>query len=174
MNWRFALIALLLFGTGCGSNHKTGSPYLYINEVVASNHQSCKDETGASPDWIELYNSSSTDINLGGYAIADDTDALNDTERLSDKLVVPADGVIVLWADHRPDLGPAHLPFKLKAVGEKVLLYGPDDKLLDRLDYEAAQTDRAVARFPDGTGTFADCGLPTCNHKNGSACGAQQ
>jgi hypothetical protein len=149
---------------------KAGSPDVHINEVVASNRLDCPDENGKYPDWIELYNSSKKEVNLEGYAIVDNSDALAYVERLSKKLVVPAKGVKVFWADHNPELGPAHLPFKLKAGGEKVLLYGPDDKLLDRLDFADAQADESIARFPDGTGAFAVCGSPTCNHINGSSC----
>jgi hypothetical protein len=151
---------------------KAGSPDVHINEVVASNHLACADEKGKYPDWIELYNSSKKAVNLEGYAIADNSGDLADVERLSDEIVVPAKGVKVLWADHKPELGPAHLPFKLKASGEKVLLYGPDDALLDRLDFGDAQTDSSVARFPDGTGEFEQCDSPTCNHTNGSSCDA--
>lgn len=156
-----------------GSNGQPGSPYLRLNELVPSNHHSCSDETGASPDWIELFNGSDADINLAGYAVADDTDPLTDANRLSANLVVPAHGVKVLWADHRPDLGPAHLPFKLNSGTEKVLLYGPDNALLDRVDWSAADTDVAHARFPDGTGSLVLCAAPTCNAVNGSACSSQ-
>lgn len=151
---------------------KAGSPDVHLNEVVASNHLACADENGKYPDWIELYNSSKKEVNLEGYAIVDNSRALTDVERLSDEIVVPAKGVKVLWADHKPELGPAHLPFKLKAGGEKVLFYGPDDALLDRVDFGDAQVDSSVARFPDGKGEFAGCDSPTCNHTNGSSCDA--
>lgn len=164
-------VCLGLFGVGCGSSNRSpGSPYLHLNEIVPSNHHSCSDETGASPDWIELYNGSAEDINLEGYSVADDTDPLTDANRLSNVLVVPKGGVKVLWADHRPDLGPAHLPFKLNSGTEKILLYGPDNALLDRVDWSVADTDVSYARFPDGTGTFVMCAAPTCNAVNGAAC----
>jgi len=167
-------LALLLWLAGCGATSGApGSPHLRINELVPSNHHSCSDETGASPDWIELFNGSDEELSLEGYAVADDTDALTDANRLSSAVVVPAGGVKVLWADHRPDLGPAHLPFKLNSGTEKVLLYGPDNALLDRVDWSAADTDVAFARFPDGTGTLVKCSAPTCNAVNGTACANQ-
>jgi hypothetical protein len=152
---------------------KAGSAYIHINEIMPANHHSCNDETGAFPDWIELYNGSDNDIDLEGYTLADDTDGPTNEERISAKVVISAGSVRVFWADHRPDLGPTHLPFKLKAASEKVLLYGPDDALLDRFDYSNASTNVSFARIPDGTGVFEECAAPTCDAKNGDTCAAR-
>lgn len=46
-----------------------------INEIVASNSASIKDEDGDSPDWVELYNAGSTPVNLKGFGLTDDKDA---------------------------------------------------------------------------------------------------
>lgn len=46
---------------------------LVINELMASNTSAIKDEDGDYSDWIELFNSSSTKINLHGYGLSDDT-----------------------------------------------------------------------------------------------------
>lgn len=160
----------LALGCGASSAKAPGSAYLHINEVVPSNHHSCTDETGSSPDWVELYNASGADIDLDGYSLKDDTDPLTDLERVSSSVIIPAGGVKVLWLDHRPDIGPTHLPFKLKSASEKLLLYGPDNGLLDRVDWSLAESDVSYARFPDGAGTFIMCSAPTCNTVNGSAC----
>lgn len=167
-----ASTGLLLALIACGSGKAgPGSLHLHLNEVVPSNHHSCSDETGSAPDWIELYNDSDEDISLGGYVVADDTDGPGEAERLTDEVIVPAGGVRVLWADDRPDLGPTHLPFRLKATEEKVIVYGPDDGMIDRADWSDAETDVSFARFPDGTGVFVSCAVPTCNALNGAACG---
>ena len=44
-----------------------------INEIMSSNTFTIKDEDGDYPDWIELYNSGSNDIDLTGYGITDDS-----------------------------------------------------------------------------------------------------
>ncbi len=166
------LVSLAVLASGCGASRTkgAGSPYLHINEVVPSNHHSCTDETGSSPDWVELYNGSTADIDLAGYSMKDDTDPLTDLDRISSSIIVPAGGVKVLWLDHRPDIGPMHLPFKLKSAAEKLILYGPDNGLLDRVDWSLADTDVSYARFPDGTGTFVMCAAPSCDAVNGSTC----
>ncbi len=42
-----------------------------INEIIASSYQSTFDEDNESPDWIELYNNSSSRLSLKGYRISD-------------------------------------------------------------------------------------------------------
>lgn len=163
--WPGAVLAL----AGCGWPSTPGSPDLHVNEVVASNHHSCTDDTGGSADWVELYNASDEPLDAFGYALTDDTDPITDEVRLG-RVKVPAGGVKVLWADGRPDLGPSHLAFKLSAQTEKLLLYGPDGVLLDRLDWDEAATDVSRARFPDGVGPTVSCAVPTCGAVNGAAC----
>ncbi len=45
---------------------------LMINEIMASNTTTIRDEDGDYPDWIELYNNDSVPINLNGYGLSDD------------------------------------------------------------------------------------------------------
>ncbi|MFH1049677.1 MAG: lamin tail domain-containing protein [bacterium] len=42
-----------------------------INEIVSSNSESCYDEFQNAPDWIEIFNSGSSSVNLNGYRIFD-------------------------------------------------------------------------------------------------------
>ncbi|HYW97267.1 MAG TPA: CotH kinase family protein, partial [Bacteroidales bacterium] len=42
-----------------------------INEVMASNSRTLQDNDGRFPDWIELFNKTSTTIDLAGYSITD-------------------------------------------------------------------------------------------------------
>ncbi len=60
----------------------TGSINLYpqsvvINELMPSNTNIIRDEDGDYSDWIELYNNSSSVINLENYSLTDDIDQLN-------------------------------------------------------------------------------------------------
>ena len=47
-----------------------------INEIVPSNGSIIYDEDDETPDWIEIYNPSNQEINLGGFFISDDNDDL--------------------------------------------------------------------------------------------------
>ena len=53
----------------CGSE-------VQINEIVSSNQNTFFDEDGDTPDWIELYNSSSNDISILDWGLTDDSSEL--------------------------------------------------------------------------------------------------
>ena len=53
----------------CGSE-------VQINEIVSSNQNTFFDEDGDTPDWIELYNSSSNDISILNWGLTDDSSEL--------------------------------------------------------------------------------------------------
>jgi len=48
-------------------------PQVLINEFSAANISGMSDEDGDYCDWIELYNKSGVEVNLGGYHLSDDT-----------------------------------------------------------------------------------------------------
>ena len=43
------------------------SQSIQINEIVSSNQSSYYDEDGETPDWIELYNPTPSNISLNGW-----------------------------------------------------------------------------------------------------------
>jgi hypothetical protein len=48
-----------------------GAQELVINEVLWSNQNGLRDETGGTPDWIELFNPLASDLRLDGYGLTD-------------------------------------------------------------------------------------------------------
>ncbi len=140
---------------------------LRINEVMASNQNACLDDVGEADDWIELFNSSDSDVELTGATITDNRDKPN--KKALDGLTVPAGGVLLLYADDEAGQGPLHLPFKLSAAGEEVVLF-IGDAIVDEVVWTSALTDVSLARFPDGSGDFSLCALSTCGAVNGAAC----
>jgi hypothetical protein len=161
--------ALAFVSAGCGSPQDTSSSLLVINEVLSSNTVGCADEAGEQDDWIELHNPTSDAIDPAGYAVSDDDDVPRKAV-LPAGLVVPAGGFLLLWADDAPEQGAAHLPFKLNAGGEQLALRDAAGALVDRASWGGTATDVSLARFPDGTGDFASCAVPTCATANGEAC----
>jgi hypothetical protein len=161
-------LLLLTVLSSCGAT-PSGAGAVVINEVVASNLAGCQDEKGEFDDWIELYNKGDQAVNLEGYFITDDP-AVPLKKRLASDLVVPAKGILVLWADKQPEQGSAHLPYKLDAKGETLQLRGPDEALLDEFTWTNAVTGSSFARFPDGDGALGVCAAPTCGATNGASC----
>lgn len=171
-----ALGAACLGLLGCGSaadedpDVEVTSGSIVINEVLASNVSTVVDEFNEYDDFIELYNLEDEDLNLGGYFISDD--AANQLRvQLEPELVVPARGVLLLWADGDPTQGFAHLDFKLDTDGEEVVLSAPDQQAVDHVVFTALGAGESLARFPDGTGELARCSTPTAGELNGDACG---
>ena len=141
---------------------------LVINEFVASNATGHTDESGAYPDWIELHNPSSSAISLAGYAISDDA-TLPERHLLDASLEIPAGGYQVLFADGDTVDGITHLPFRLAASGEELLLShdaGDGYEVIDQLSYGEQTTDTATARVPDGTGEWTSGVTPTPGESN--------
>ena len=158
------LILLLPLLTAC----PTGGD-LVINEFVASNATGHTDESGAYPDWVELYNPTSSSINLSGYAISDDL-TLPERHLLDASLEIPAGGYQVFFADGDTADGPLHLPFRLSAGGEELLIshdMGDGYEVLDQVVFGEQQTDVATARMPDGTGEWVEGVTPTPGATNG-------
>ncbi|MFH0901961.1 MAG: lamin tail domain-containing protein, partial [Pseudomonadota bacterium] len=161
-------LALATLFAGCGSSSPVAA-VLFINEVLPSNSNDCADEVGERNDWIELYNAGEQEIELGGFSITDDS-ASPEKKRFAEGVVISAGAALLLWADDTPDQGETHLPFKLKAKGEGVLLYDADRQLVDQVRWSDAVSDVSFARIPDGGGELVPCASPTCGTKNGSMC----
>ncbi len=172
-----AAVAVVVSGVGCDgpAPKPDGEPttddpraaVLRINELVASNSVGCVDAAGEFDDWIELVNLGDSDIDLDGVTITDDR-TVRDKARL-DGLSIAAGGHLLLFADGTATQGPDHLPFKLSAAGEELLVC-IDGAIVDSVSWTAAVPDQALARFPDGTGAFAPCRATSCGEANGAAC----
>lgn len=145
--------------------------HLFINEVAPSNLASCTDEAGEADDWIELYNAGTADVVLDGYALGETIDDPF-SGVLSGGLTIPAGGTLLFWADNDTDQGSNHLPFKLSAEGESVVLFSPTRVVLDQVTWTNAQSDVVYARIPDGSGDFRECASSSCGALNGASCTA--
>ena len=126
---------------------------LVINEIMASNNQTQADEYGEFDDWIEIYNTGSSDINLGDYYLSDDITVL-DKYNFPSVALVPGEYFIVWADDDEEDQGDNHATFKLSASGESVYLSDSNFNLLDGFIFGEQQTDMGYARVPNGTGPF--------------------
>ncbi len=123
-----------------------------INEFLASNAATITDpDFDSYADWIELYNSGETAINLKGYSL---TDNLGDAQKwtFTTDLVLPAGGYLVLWCDDKAT--GLHAPFKLSASGEAIGLYDATLRLIDSIRYEPQYTDISMGRSPNGGNTW--------------------
>jgi hypothetical protein len=139
---------------------------LYINEVMASNSRLMldPDDAEATPDWVELHNPNSVDIDLNGFTVTDDLDDPR-MHTLGD-LTLPAGGFVVLLPDDG-DSG-VHLPFKLGSDGDAFGLYDPDGVPLDQIEFTNLGDDQVAGRYPDD-GPLVLLSEPTPGESNDSA-----
>ena len=117
---------------------------IYINEILTSNAASDYDaSTSDYPDWIEIFNSNSSPLNLGGYYLTSDRDNVKMWE-IPDGTTVPANGYISFWADDS-DL-TNHAGFALDKKGGFIGLYTSDGVCTDSFSYEFQLRDVSFGR----------------------------
>jgi len=135
-----------------------------INELMASNATTIADQDGEFEDWVELYNNTSTGINLNGYYLTDDA---NDLMKYQfPNVTIDGNGYIIIWLDNDSLQQGLHADFKLSASGEELLLVNANLQVVDKVVFGAQTTDVSYARFPNGTGEFL-AKEPTFNMSNG-------
>lgn len=136
--------------TGAG-----GWPGVVINEWMADNETALSDPAdGDFEDWIELANPGLVAADLSGWFLSDDP-AEPFKYQIPDGFGISPGSFLVVWADDeamqndpalRPDL---HIPFKLGAGGESILLSAPDGALIDRVDFARQSPDKSMGRLGD-------------------------
>ena len=132
-----------------------------INELMSANRYTIPDQDGDYSDWIEIYNNSSSDFNLFGYTISDDS-----TE--ADKwtfpaIVLPSNDYLLLFASgkDRTATTELHTNFKIKSDGEIVTLFNPNGIPADGFEPIVLSEDMSYGRLADGTGNIGLLTAPT-------------
>ncbi len=123
---------------------------IVINEVVYSNKSSLLDSDEESPDWIELYNTNNSAVNINGYMLTDDTTketfwTLPDYEMASGEYLI-----VFASSKNRKDISELHTNFKLKMLKENLYLMDPDGSIIDKVNAQCIPTDLSFGRIKDG------------------------
>lgn len=131
---------------------------LVINEVCASNKTCHSDADGREPDWVELYNSAGTAVDLSGYGFADGQKNLFKYTFPEGTVIEPGGYLMIYCDDGLASTDPAehHVPFKLSAAGETLYLTHPVYGTLDVVEVPAAATDITYGRYSNGSDGFAN------------------
>jgi len=134
-----------------------------INEAVAKNTNGISDEFGEFEDWIEIYNSSSQPIDLGGYFLSDRYSNSSMWEFPSGTMIQAKDYLIV-WCDTDVAQGPLHTNFKLDKDGSGIYLFAPASSLnylVNSMTYSELSNDQSIARIPDASQNIVLLDNPT-------------
>jgi len=121
-----------------------------INEVSANN-KVFVNESFKKSDWIELYNTTSAKIDLGGMMLSDKL-SQPDKYVIPEGTVIPAHGYLIIWCDN--ESGELHAPFKLdNKQNNAVVLTASDYSWADTLQYTGHTGFQSVGLYPDGGST---------------------
>jgi len=108
-------------------------------------------------DFIELFNTSSQPIDLGGAWLTDNP--ATNKFRLPSPTIIPARGFV--------SFTQIQLGFSLSSAGERILLVNSNrTRVIDALVFEPQANGVAFGRYPDGAPAFQELSVPTTNQPN--------
>ena len=129
-----------------------------VSNVLVKMNEIYSRGTTTDPDWIEIYNSSATDIDVSGYKIYDSGGKAGSKPKMefpSGTVVLAKGFFVIVTAD-----GSA-ADFGLGSGGETVWLENATGLLIDTVAFPALGEDTSYARVPDGSGLFEKLSPPT-------------
>ncbi|MCI0747435.1 MAG: FG-GAP-like repeat-containing protein [Verrucomicrobia subdivision 3 bacterium] len=138
-----------------------------INEVMSSNQKTLLGSAGDRyPDWVELYNPQTGDINLTGWKLevikSDGTDSFTFP---TGQVLRASDRKLVLCANNPgPDL--LATGYRLPDSGATVRLVMPNGSAIDTVRYPPQKADMAYARYADGVFAFHSTVMATPGSPN--------
>ena len=141
---KYVLLSLLL------SFQLSFSQEVVINEIMASNQSTIYDEDGDTPDWIELYNKGTEQIDISGFGMSDDT---SDTQKwkIENTLMEAGEHLLIFASNKDRDGNQLHTNFKINSSGETILLSDTSGTIIDQINMPSVNSDISFARQSDGS-----------------------
>ena len=163
------ILVLLAVVTGTRNVSAQNATDFKFNEILVLNDSNYVDDFGMHSSWIEILNSSYSNINIGGCYLTDD---LNNPTKYwiptgDPATLVSPRGYIVFWADDEPTRGIFHLNFRLKDAKIIALFDANGKTLIDKLDIPQDQkVDVSYGRISDDSNEwkFLDHSTPGANN----------
>ena len=112
-----------------------------LNEIFASG--SPTNVAGAS-DWLELYNSGATTVNLAGWSVSDDSNPRRFVFLAGVQLAAGA--YLQVWCDAATNQAGLHTGFALSASEESVFLYDANTNRVDAVTYGLQIPTHSIGR----------------------------
>jgi hypothetical protein len=142
LNMRFFLIlafCLSSFVLFAGTNP------IRINEVMSSNGGALTDLSGDAPDWIELFNSGTSPMNLDGYGL---TDKIGEPFQWSfpNYTLNPGKYLVVFASGKDLKGSELHTNFKIDGDGESIYLFNPGKTIVDSVRVVALKINTSYGR----------------------------
>jgi hypothetical protein len=144
-----------------------------INEFSASNLESFPDNFNKYEDWIELYNISENEVDIGGYYLSDKEDKPLKYQ-IPQGISIPAHGFKVFWTSGRDTVMGSHIHTNFKLAQAKnnpefVILSNPFGNLIEKYEILKTQFEHSRGRKSDGAGIVVVFTEPTPGSTNSNA-----
>ena len=140
-----------------------------INEVSAANGIFVNDYWKRN-DWVELYNTTDTDIDVEGMYLSDNPQKPQKYQiskgESTASTIIPAHGHLIVWCDSQDPISQLHASFKLAAEGGDMVLTAADKSWSDQFTYPLLKTDQTAGRWPDGCKDVYVMNVPTIAKPN--------
>jgi gliding motility-associated-like protein len=143
-----------------------------INEYSASNSNLVADYAGNFSDFVELFNTSGTAVNLGGYHLSDD---ITNIPRWTfpTTVSIPANGRIIVYCSGDDTITPGgqiHTNFHLtQCKNNKIIFSTSASAVVDSLTLIRTQNNHSRGRTTDGAASWSLFINPTPNATNNNA-----
>lgn len=154
-----------------GKSNCRGTNQLVINEIFLSgfNGSEIYDHGFKVSDWIEIYNGTTTAIDLAGWYLSDSKSSKR--KWMIPSIIIPADGYRVFYANGL-DAANVNTNFKIdqSELTEEVLLTDPSGNVIDEYEIdEYTQLGHSRGRVTDGADAWGVFATPTLGGANKAA-----
>ncbi len=143
---------------------------IVINEYSCANISVFQDNYSEYEDWVELYNTSASSIDLTGYYLSDKPS--NPLKWTFPSVSIPANGHLIIYASGNDELsgGNLHSNFKLTQMKpESIVFSDPSGTLIETFTLMPNQIDHSRGRTTDGAATWSVFTTPTPDAANNNA-----
>ena len=123
-----------------------------INEVCAKNTK--QTVSGGLYDWIELYNGSSSAVDLSGWGLSDKNTKPYLYTFPDGTSIAPGGRLVVACDKDAAANDPSIAPFGLSDSGETIILTDKNGNLTDTAAYDSIASDMSYGQYPDGSGEY--------------------
>ncbi len=119
---------------------------------MSANKNGLSDEDGNTPDWIEIYNSTDTAINLHNYGLSDDADNLQKW-LFPEKTILSKEYLVIFASGKNRKGSELHTNFSIKSSGEPLFL-SYDNRIVHHAPPTSLKENFSLIFYPSDTTSF--------------------
>ena len=137
------------------------SDVLQFSEVMSANGSALMAANNTWPDWIELTNAGSSPMNLEGYTIALQTNALH--QFIFPEMTLEPGACVVVYCDNTlvNSVGAElHAPFKLNSAGTSLMLFNPSGVAVESINVPALERNTVYSKDSRGNWSITEAYTP--------------